>query len=239
MGELLLMYMTQKIVYLTIDDAPTKDFRKKVDFLLKKNIPAIFFCRGDFLEKRKEDVVYAIKKGYIIANHSYNHPRFSKIALEEAFEQIKKTDKIIEEIYFKSGVKQLAKLFRFPYGDKSGQNYVKIQEFLKNLGYKQPFFENINYEWFIAGKLNTDFDVYWTFDIKEWCLKGDYDPNIKSINDVLNRMKQKEHKQGGSLLNPDSNEIVLIHDHEETTELFFKIIDELLKMHLKFELPKF
>ncbi len=231
--------MAQKIAYLTIDDAPTKDFRKKVDFLLEQNIPAIFFCRGDFLEKREKDVIYAIKNGFIIANHSFDHARFSEIALEEALKQISKTDKLIEEAYSKSRIKRPARLFRFPYGDKGGQNYKNIQQFLRQLGYKQPLFENINYEWFRNSILKTDFDVYWTFDIKEWCLKGNYDPQLKSLKDVLNRMKQKEHEQGGSLLNTNSNDMILIHDHEETTEAFFEIINELLKMNIKFILPKF
>jgi peptidoglycan/xylan/chitin deacetylase (PgdA/CDA1 family) len=229
--------MARKTAYLTIDDAPTKDFRKKIDFLLKKRIPAIFFCRGDRLEKRGTDVIYAIKKGFIIGNHSYDHPRFSKLSLREALRQIKKTDRIIEEIYFKSGIKRPARLFRFPYGDKGGANYQKIQQFLKGLGYTQPRFENINYSWFKP--LKKDTDIYWTFDIKEWCLKGSYDPKIKSFKDVLNLMQQKRHQNGGSLLINRSKEIILIHDHEETTKYFFRIIDKLSDMRIKFELPEF
>lgn len=231
--------MAHKIAYLTIDDAPSKDFRKKVDFLLEKNIPAIFFCRGDSLERRGKDAIYAIKKGFVIANHSHTHPRFSEIALEEALGQISKTDNLIEDLYSNAGVKRPAKLFRFPYGDKGGQNYPKIQQFIKELGYGQPSFENINYEWFNNSNLKTDLDVYWTFDIKEWCLKGNYDPQLKSLNDILYRMEQKEHEQGGSLLNTNSNEIIIMHDHEETTDFFFKLIDKLLDMNIKFRLPKF
>lgn len=230
--------MTQKVAYLTIDDAPSEDFINKIDFLLEKGISTIFFCRGDFLEQRKEDVIYAIKNGFIIGNHSYDHPRFSEIGLDEAFEQIQKTDKIIEELYSKSGIQRPIKLFRFPYGDKGGDNYAKIQKFLKKSGYRQPLFERIHYEWFNNSSLRTDFDVYWTFDVKEWCLKGNYDSNIKSIKDVFKRIEQKEHEQGGSLLNPNSNEIIIIHDHKETTEYFFKIMDKLLDMDLKFEMPK-
>ena len=51
-----------KIAYLTIDDAPSNDFKRKVDYLLSKSIPAIFFCRGNLMEKRPEVVTYAIKK---------------------------------------------------------------------------------------------------------------------------------------------------------------------------------
>ena len=231
--------MAEKIAYLTIDDAPSADFRKKVDFLSEKNIPAILFCRGDFLEKREEDAIYAIRKGFVIANHSYSHQRFSEIALEEAFKQINETDKIIERLYSEAKIKRPSKIFRFPYGDKGGENRLKIQQFLRESGYRQPLFENISYEWFNNSNLRTDLDTYWTFDIKEWCLKGDYDPKIKSLNDVFDLMGQKEHEQGGSLLDISSDEIMLIHDHKETTDHFFKIIDKLLQMGIRFKLPKF
>ena len=38
--------------YLTIDDAPSENFEEKVEFLEGKNIPAIFFCEGRYIEKR-------------------------------------------------------------------------------------------------------------------------------------------------------------------------------------------
>jgi hypothetical protein len=70
-------------------------------------------------------------------------------------------------------------------------------------------------------------------------LKGDYDPKIRLLKDVLNRMQQKEHEEGGSLLNMSSAEIVVMHDHEETTDFFFEIIDKLLSMNIRFVLPRF
>ncbi|MCD6471339.1 polysaccharide deacetylase family protein, partial [bacterium] len=51
---------------LTVDDCPSSDFKRKVDFLLLKNIPAIFFCIGKLTEKRKKVIIYAIKNGFII-----------------------------------------------------------------------------------------------------------------------------------------------------------------------------
>ena len=84
--------MVRKVGYLTIDDAPSEDFRNKVKHLVEKEIPAIFFCRGDYLVERSEDVILAIKKGFVIGNHSYNHARFSEIPLKECFHQIKQTD---------------------------------------------------------------------------------------------------------------------------------------------------
>ena len=40
-----------KIAYLTIDDCPSEDTKCKLDYLLSKDIPAILFCLGKFLEK--------------------------------------------------------------------------------------------------------------------------------------------------------------------------------------------
>ena len=41
----------KKQVYLTIDDAPTKYFKDKVDYLYKRKIPAIIFCVGEQHQK--------------------------------------------------------------------------------------------------------------------------------------------------------------------------------------------
>jgi peptidoglycan-N-acetylglucosamine deacetylase len=230
----------KKVVYFTIDDSPSVDFRKKIDYLFEKGIPTILFSRGDFLEKMENDVIYAIKNGFVIANHSYNHCKFSKITIEEAYNQIKKTDFIIEEIYKKSGIKRPAKLFRFPYGDKgNSENAPKIQEILKSFGYRPISFKGIKYSWFNDTNLKTDIDIYWTFDIQEWCLKGNYPLPIKSIKDVYNRLEQKDNDSEGSLLYNDSSEIVLIHDQVETTKYFFDIIDKLVLMNLEFKMPEF
>jgi len=79
-----------KTVYLTIDDGPSKDRKEKVDILYQYGIQPIWFCIGSEIEKRPEDVIYSIRKGGIIGNHSYSHPRFSQISLEECFEEIEK-----------------------------------------------------------------------------------------------------------------------------------------------------
>lgn len=227
-----------KIAYLTIDDVPSKDFKRKVNYLISKGIPAVFFCRGNLMEKRCKEIIYAIKKGFIIGNHSYEHIHFSKISIKEAENQIRKTDEIIEKLYNDANLERPIKIFRFPYGDKgTKETKKKIQDILGNLGYKQPRWEGITYRWFKENNLNTDFDTYWTYDFEEWRLKGDYQGEIKTFDDILKKMEDPQPKEGGSLLNKNSAEILLMHDHEETTKFFFKIIDKLIKMKIKFKLP--
>jgi peptidoglycan/xylan/chitin deacetylase (PgdA/CDA1 family) len=72
-----------KQAYLTMDDAPSASFKKKVDFLTAKSIPAVFFCLGKLLEERFGEAVYALNRGYIIGNHSYDHPYFSDLTFRK------------------------------------------------------------------------------------------------------------------------------------------------------------
>jgi len=219
--------MKQKRIYLTIDDSPSSNFKEKVDFLHERKIQAIFFCLGKLLKENEENVIYAIKRGFIMGNHSYNHPSFSKISLDEAKNQIKMTDEIINSLYKKAGVKRIFNVFRFPHGDKGDKNKEAIQNFLKELNYKQPNFKGISYVYFSEFKLDKDLDVFWNFDFEEYS-KGDWKSIIKKMN-------LKNPKLGGSLMNNKSSDIVLIHDHGDTTDLFFRIIEELLNRKIIFE----
>ena len=135
-----------KKAYLTIDDAPSKDFKKKVDFLISKKIPAIIFCEGQYINGREKELIYAIEEGFILGNHSYSHPHFSELSLKECTKEIKLTDGLIKNVYKKSKIKRPIKIFRFPYGDKGTGNKKgflfrffsnkskKIQSYLKKEG---------------------------------------------------------------------------------------------------------
>lgn len=246
--------MVRKIAYLTIDDCPSDGMKRKVDFLLGNEIPAIWFCRGEFLEKRQELVVYAIKNGFVMGNHSYDHPLFSRISLKECFKQIKITDELIETTYEKAGVERPAKVFRFPWGDKGGGFDIKkggffprkgnadhieaIQDLLIKLGYKQPKFKGVNYDWYSEAGLLDDVDVYLTFDTMDWALMN---PKfgISGLEDILRRMDEDVPEEGRGLNFTGSNEIILIHDLSETAHVFEPVIEKLLGKGLKFELPEF
>lgn len=234
-----------KKAYLTIDDSPSKDMGYKVDLLKSKNIDAIWFCRGDLLEKRPQEAIHAIQQGFIIGNHSYSHPHFSDISIESAHNEIEKTDKIIENLYKASDIKRPLKVFRFPYGDKGVKAWVwhhekpnkeqqnrkeEIQSILQNLGYKQPNFKRIRYKHYHELNLDRDLDCYWTYDVMEYWIHskpGYY--NISNEEDVYKRM-EKDDPYNWLGFNQDlSNEIVLLHDHPETTQIFESIIEHLMQ----------
>lgn len=247
---------TQKIAYLTIDDSPSAHFIPKLEYLKSKNIPAIFFCIGQLLEKYPDAAIKSIQLGYPIENHSYSHPHFSDLSLEDCRVEIEKTDQIIEHLYQQASVKRGQKMFRFPYGDKGDLRYgvfrktwrynqkrhEAIQQMLGDLGYAQPQYEGIHYRFMDKANLWEDKDMSWSFDIMEWASFQKKPPlNISSAEKVLNRLVQQNPRDCRGRfwfekrwLSSSSAEIILLHDHVETDELFFKIIDQLEKLPLKF-----
>jgi peptidoglycan-N-acetylglucosamine deacetylase len=242
--------MAAKIAYLTIDDSPTKDFIAKLEYLITKQIPAVWFCEGARLEQYPDSIITAIKAGYIIGNHSYSHPSFSMITLEQAFDEIGHTNEIIEDLYAQAGVQRPAKFFRFPYGDKGGLTghdvfmpYIgegkrrkdAIQQYLRDLGYTQPQFAGVTYQYYEQYGLQSDIDWHWTYDCMEWSV---FQPEprlgIVNLDKVLARMDEHEPEGGRGLNDGQSEEIILLHDHAETTDLFEPIIERFLTKGLEF-----
>jgi len=130
-----------KELILTIDDAPSPLFSDVLDYLVGKGICAIIFVRGDFVAGHEQELADAIKKGFIIGNHSYSHPHFDKLSAKAAREEIVRADKIVDDIYRLSGRERGLKYFRFPYGvggtpETEGAN----QNVLAELGYSAPRF---------------------------------------------------------------------------------------------------
>ncbi|MFH1522047.1 MAG: polysaccharide deacetylase family protein [archaeon] len=211
-----------KQAYLTIDDAPSVNLKEKIDFLLKKKIPAILFCEGrHIINNGKDDVIYAVKKGFVIGNHSFGHPHFSELELDKCLDEIKRTDEIIEEIYSIAKIERPIKIFRFPYGDRGGENKEKIQDYLRSLGYEQPKFKGITYPWYSSEGYDKDVDVFWTFDNRDYQIgEGEYKEN--TLQDILKLIDESEK------LKSDSNDIILSHDHERSHK-HFKILIEAIQ----------
>lgn len=249
-------HFTKRIAYITIDDGPSPDTKNKVDYLATNNIPAIFFCTGDHMEKYPEAVIYAIQKGFIIGNHGYSHKHASELGFRKTTEEIIKTEKIINELYEKAGVKRPIKVFRFPYGDKGNRTnffnqpknnaheiIVKnnLQLFLKRHGFKQPAFENITYEYYKKQKYDSDTDVIWTYDTHDYALRNQQrqqDMNIFSLEDLLKRMDVDNPAIGLGLNGTLSNEIILLHDFDNLTNLFQPLIEKLKSKGFIFALPQ-
>ena len=103
---------------LTIDDIASKNTPEIVDYLVEKGIKVIMFAWGENVEKYPEEAEYALKKGMIVGNHSYSHPAFSTLSMEESVKEIEACEELLDQLYQSAGVKRDYRPFRFPFGDK-------------------------------------------------------------------------------------------------------------------------
>ncbi|MCG8387739.1 MAG: polysaccharide deacetylase family protein [Cytophagales bacterium] len=129
--------MKRKEVILTIDDAPSGDFRNKVDFLHSKNITGIFFFIGKKLKKDRYALKYAVEKGQIIGNHSYQHKHYSDLSIQRCKDDILEAHELITGTL--AELKQPpCQYFRFPYGDKADYKYGRIFQSFKEAYSSRP-----------------------------------------------------------------------------------------------------
>lgn len=116
--------MLKRMAYLTIDDSPSPRMDDMVDALAARNVPAVFFCRGDHLERYFNSAVRAIEKGFVLANHSYSHPRASQVSFGDFTDEIRRTQDVIDKAYRAAGVTGDPKLFRFPHMDRGMGGWI-------------------------------------------------------------------------------------------------------------------
>lgn len=104
----------EKLVALTFDDGPSATRTLPLlDLLEKNNIEATFFKLGENIEKYPDIAMEVYKKGHLIGNHSYDHPRLIFRSPSFIKEQIAKTDQLIKL----TGQKNV-QYFRPPYSSK-------------------------------------------------------------------------------------------------------------------------
>lgn len=223
-----------KRAYLTIDDAPSRDFTAKMEYLAQHHISALLFCEGRFIQQREEALWTAIQRGFLIGNHAFNHPHFSDLSLEACQQEILQTDELIERLYQSAGVARPARYFRFPYFDRGGKNSQELQEFLYALGYRQPKFEGINPQYIADPTVLTGSDVRCTYNQAEYLWDQVRNPGGLSEEAIFARIEADDPSQGFGLNCHDTVDIMLIHDHEATTALFYRIIARYLEKGIQF-----
>lgn len=232
------MISLSKIAYLTIDDGPTKNTKRYVGFLNSKNITAIMFFVGNKVSQHEDAAIYAAQNGMILGNHSYSHPHFSQISIQDCYKEILKQEEVLNRIYEKANVKREHKIFRFCYGDKGGNNKQLLQMFLKEEGFVGFEGGNISYPWY-RESLNEEIDIFWTFDYKDYQLAKEQ----ITFDEIIKCMYGTNPIMGGHLSNDDSENIILIHDDPLTEKFkmgyFETLVDETLKMGIEIRVPKF
>lgn len=204
---------------LTIDDAPSTRFSDKLDWLDRRGISAVFFCWGERMAGYDEQLIRALRQGHVLANHSWSHPHFSELSWPQALAEVEQTQTVIDDLYLRAGVRQTIKSFRFPYLDPGkGELAGRLQTYLEQQGYRPMMAMP-------EGRLDTGC----TFDQMEyWLGKEEAPDGLNRQRAVLARIR------AGA---PANDDVILIHDHDHTHDVFMKCVSRYLRLGLSFEAP--
>jgi peptidoglycan/xylan/chitin deacetylase (PgdA/CDA1 family) len=115
-GDFSIQNMTnpdEKIVLLTIDDAPDKNALEMAKTLKELNVKAIFFVNGHFLDTPEEgEVLKQIHQmGFPIGNHTYHHKSLKDLTEEQQRKEIIDLNDRVEEL-----IGERPQFFRAPFG---------------------------------------------------------------------------------------------------------------------------
>ena len=225
---------------LTIDDIASKNTPEIVDYLVEKGITAIMFAWGEDVERYPEEAEYALKNGMIVGNHSYSHPFFSQISFEECVNEIEKCETVLNELYGKAGMERKYRPFRFPYGDRGGDNQEMLQKYFRENGFDKVDDTKITFSSWKEAGLDKEISTLWTFDFAEYNIRKGSD---FTEEDVMGKIHYVNPDNGEGLLVDGTHHILLLHAHDETEELvpeYYKhFIDCLLDNGVEFISPEF
>lgn len=225
---------------LTIDDIPSRNTKAIVDYLVSKNIEVIMFAVGSWNEECRANAIYALQNGMIVGNHSFSHPQFSELTREEAISEIEKNEEFLDRLYDEAGVERRFRPFRFPYGNKGGENKAFLQDYLKEKGFDKVDDRKIGFPFWQEMGLDKDIDTFWTFDFEEYKIRKG---SGFTEEDVFKRIEDPKPPYGAPLFKEGSHQLLLLHAHDETEELvpgYYKhFIDRLIEGGVVFEKPAF
>jgi len=88
-----------KKIALSFDDGPSSEYTKVlIDGLKDKGVVASFFMTGKNIAENREIVREISEGGHLIGNHTYSHVNLTKLPLNEALAEIRKTNELVREI---------------------------------------------------------------------------------------------------------------------------------------------
>lgn len=141
-----------KTIYLTFDEGYENGYTPQIlDTLKEKNVPAAFFCTGDFIKKNDDLIKRMLSEGHIVGNHTWNHKTMPEVNDDGEFkEELTKLDDYMLENY-----KVKTKYFRYPNGEFS----EKTLKMVKDMGYKTVFWSLAYKDWEKDVVKGTDYAV--------------------------------------------------------------------------------
>jgi peptidoglycan/xylan/chitin deacetylase (PgdA/CDA1 family) len=132
----------KKRVALTLDTSDVgeaKAARAIIDELTRLRAPATLFVCGAWCYKNPDLLRLAVDRGFEIANHSFNHPYFTRISNEEIVSQIRSTETAVWEV---SGTR-ISSYLRPPYGATD----ARVEQVVAQLGYASAMWSIDTNDW--------------------------------------------------------------------------------------------
>lgn len=101
----------EKLIALTFDDGPHKDFTPQVlDILKENNVKATFFVVGEMVGWNSEILKREYDEGHEIGNHTFTHINVAKRSYSEINKEISETQEAVKKVIGKE-----PNIFRPPY----------------------------------------------------------------------------------------------------------------------------
>ncbi|WP_051304493.1 polysaccharide deacetylase family protein [Chitinilyticum litopenaei] len=102
----------EKVVALSFDDGPGSEMPALLDVLKRENVKVTFFWLGKHMEAMPDVVKRAKADGHAFGNHSWDHPKLSKMTGDDYWQlQLKPTQDVFQKLI---GYEPL--IMRPPYG---------------------------------------------------------------------------------------------------------------------------
>ncbi|GAB2501193.1 hypothetical protein GCM10008929_22290 [Alkalibacterium psychrotolerans] len=132
---------TEKVVALTFDDGSDgTNINRILQVLANHNVKATFFLTGTGVNNHPQAIRNIANQGHQVANHSYNHPDFTKISATEMRSQLQRTEDIIRNVTGRT----TKPFFRPPFGAYNST----VNQVVGDAGYR--------------------YNVMWTIDTIDW-----------------------------------------------------------------------
>lgn len=129
----------EKFVAITIDDGWGGNLQGYLDVLKENRVKATFFMQGNEAEKQPEMMKKIVEEGHLLANHSYDHPEFTKLNKDEILWELEEGRNAILEA---SGYDPYP-YFRYPYGSNS----TLSNQILAEQGWKYFYWTQNTWDW--------------------------------------------------------------------------------------------
>jgi peptidoglycan/xylan/chitin deacetylase (PgdA/CDA1 family) len=129
----------EKKLALTFDDGPNDPHTMRLlDVLGKHEVKATFFLIGCFVKQRPDIAQEIVRRGHVIGNHTFTHPRLIFLPAAQARQEIQQCREAITD-----AVGEHSNLFRPPWGGRRPGTFSLV----RHLGLEPIMWNVTGYDW--------------------------------------------------------------------------------------------